>query len=195
MDGKYIKSVVRQHGHYSEHRLRTYPNLTLTRFLKFTVGLRVKKIRPLYWMDYDKEATKTMLKERFDWRWYGGHHLENRFTAFYHSYFLPRRFGIDQRPNAFSAMIRSGQMTREEGLKLLEEPPLIDLEIVEIVKKRLNFPAQEWVKVMTLPLRTYKDYPTYKRTFERLRPLFYVLYKMDLVPKSFYVKYTAKSVQ
>lgn len=193
MDGRYIESVVRQHGHYSEHRLRTYPNLTLTRFLKFTVGLRVKKIRPLYWMDYDKEATKTMLKERFDWRWYGGHHLENRFTAFYHSYFLPRRFGIDQRPNAFSAMIRSAQMTREEGLKLLEEPPLIDLEIVEIVKKRLNFPDQEWVKVMTLPLRTYKDYPTYKQTFERLRPLFYLLYKMDLVPKSFYVKYTAKS--
>ena len=71
---------------------------------------------------------------------------------------------------------------------------MIDLDIVEIVKKRLSFPNEEWLQVMTLPLRTHKDYPTYKRTFERLRPLFYVLYKMDLVPKSFYVKYTAKSV-
>jgi hypothetical protein len=28
---------------------------------------------------------------------------------------------------------------------------------------------------------------------ERLRPLFYVMYKANLVPKSFYVKYTSKA--
>ncbi len=43
--------------------------------------------------------------------------------------------------------------------------------------------------VMDAPRKTYLDYPTYKRTFERLRPLFWALYKLDRVPKSFYVKF------
>jgi len=42
---------------------------------------------------------------------------------------------------------------------------------------------------MTLPKKTYRDYRTYKHRFEALRPLFWVLYKMNRVPKSFYVKF------
>ncbi|SVB87449.1 uncharacterized protein METZ01_LOCUS240303 [marine metagenome] len=33
------------------------------------------------------------------------------------------------------------------------------------------------------------DYPTYKKRFENLRPLFHLLAKADLVPMSFYLKY------
>lgn len=33
MDGKYIESVVKQFGHYAEHQFKTFPNLTLARFL------------------------------------------------------------------------------------------------------------------------------------------------------------------
>jgi hypothetical protein len=51
----------------------------------------------------------------------------------------------------------------------------------------------EFERLMRLPIRSYRDYKTYKPWFERLRPFFYVLYRMELVPKSFYVKYTAKS--
>jgi hypothetical protein len=42
---------------------------------------------------------------------------------------------------------------------------------------------------MTGPRRSYRDYYSYKRRFERLRPLFWALYKLDRVPKSFYVKF------
>ena len=38
---------------------------------------------------------------------------------------------------------------------------------------------------MNLPHRHYTDYPTYKRTFERLRPFFWLMYRLDRVPKSF----------
>ncbi len=190
MDGKYIESVVKQHGHYEAHRLRTFPNLWLSTFLRYTICGGVKKIRPLYWLDYRKEDAKALLTREYGWRWYGGHHLENRFTAFYHSYFLPRRFGIDQRPNGYSALIRSGQMTREEGLRLMSEPPPFDTEVLTMIKKRLGFTDQEFERVLTLPKRSYRDFRTYKRTFERLRPLFWALYKLDRVPKSFYVKYT-----
>jgi hypothetical protein len=44
---------------------------------------------------------------------------------------------------------------------------------------------------MNLPKRTYREFRTYKTTFEKLRPLFYLLYRMNRVPKSFYLKYTS----
>jgi N-acetyl sugar amidotransferase len=189
MDGKYIASVQRQFGNL---RLNTFPNLSLASFLRWIVLKRIKGIRPLYYVKYEKEKVKKFLTEEFGWQWYGGHHLENQFTAFYHSYFLPRRFCIDQRINGYSALVRSGQMTREEGLRLINEPPYLNPKIVELVKKRLGFSDAEFEKIMNLPKKTYRDFKTYKRTFELLRPFFWLMYKMDRVPKSFYVKYTSK---
>jgi hypothetical protein len=42
---------------------------------------------------------------------------------------------------------------------------------------------------MSSPNRTFRDFRTYKRRFERLRPLFAVLARRNLVPMSFYLKY------
>jgi len=187
MDGKYIQSVHRQYGNL---KMKTFPNLWLSSFLYWTGIKQIKKIRPLYYVNYNKEEVKRFLSEQLGWKWYGGHHLENRFTAFYHSYFMPRRFGIDQRTLGYSALVRSGQMTREEGLRLLEESPYLEPEIVELVRKRLGFSEEEFERVMNLPKRNYREFKTYKQTFERLRWFFYLMYQADLVPKSFYMKYT-----
>lgn len=188
MDGKYIQTVHRRFGTVP---MKTFPNLWMSSFMYWTAVKRIKKIRPLYWMSYHKEDVKAFLSKEMGWQWYGGHHLENRFTAFYHSYFMPTRFGIDQRLLGYSALVRSGQMSREEGFAMMAEPPYLEPEIVELVKKRLRFSDQEFDAVMNAPRHTYRDFNTYKQTFERLRWLFRLMYKADLVPKSFYMKYTA----
>lgn len=193
IDGKYIESVVKRFGNYQQHKLATFPNLTFARFMKYVLWDRTKKLRPLYWMDYDKESAKTWLEQKFGWEWYGGHHLENRFTIFLHSYYAPRRFGLDTRVVGYSALVRSGQMSREDGLALLQEPFLLDAEIVDLVKARLGFTDDEFEAMMRAPRRTFRDYETYKPLFEKLRPMFAVMAKVNLVPQSFYVKYTSKS--
>jgi N-acetyl sugar amidotransferase len=190
MDGKYIQSVHRQFGLVP---MKTFPNLWLKDQLRWMLFGGIKKVRPLYFMDYDKEAAKKLLAEKYGWQWYGGHHLENRFTAFYHSYFLPTRWDIDFRIAGHSAYCRNGWLTREESLRLMDEHPYIEAGLVEFVKKRLGFSDEEFNRLMTMPKKTYKDYVTYKKTFERMRPFFWLMYKMDLIPKSFYMKYTAKS--
>ena len=190
MDGKYIDSVHRQFGSVP---MKTFPNLWLHLQLKWMLFGGIKKIRPLYYMDYDKEAAKKLLAEKYDWQWYGGHHLENRYTAFVHSYFFPRRWDMDFRIAGYSAYCRNGWMTREEALRLMDEPPHIEPGLVDFLKKRLGFSDSEFEGLMTMPRKTYKDYDTYKKTFERMRPFFWLMYKMDLIPKSFYMKYTAKS--
>ena len=86
----------------------------------------IQKIRPLYWVDYHKQKAMELLSAKLGWQWYGGHHLENRITAFYHTYFLARRFNIDTRVLGYSALIRSGQLSREEGLRAIREPRAFD---------------------------------------------------------------------
>lgn len=189
MDAKYIESVQKKFGSY---KIETLPNLWLSRWLKWTVIKGIKKIRPLYYIDYEKEKTKEFLSEEFGWQWYGGHHMENRTAYFTNNYYLPLKFNIDLRYTEFAALVRSGQMTREEALTKIQEPKPFDMGILEEVKKRLNFTDGEFERIMNLPLKSYRDYKTYKQTFERFRLLFWVMYKMDLVPKSFYMKYTSK---
>jgi len=186
MDGKYIESV---HRRYGTRPMKTFPNLTLYRFLRWASIRNIRRVRPLYWMDYRKEEAKAFLARELDWEWYGGHHLENRFTAFYHSYFLPRRWEIDSRLLEHSALVRSGQLARSDALRLLRDAPKVDPEILGLVKKRLGFSDSEFEAVMTGPRHHYTEFQTYKRTFERLRPLLWLLYRADRLPKSFYVKF------
>jgi N-acetyl sugar amidotransferase len=185
-DGQYIKSIHRQFGRV---KMDTFPLMTFTRFLTSALFRRVKFIRPLWYIEYSKEDAKAFLSERFDWRYYGGHHLENRMTAFYHSVYLPQKFGGDMRNNTLAARVRNGTLARAEAWAEYNTHPLIEDELVAYFKKRLELSDGQYQKIMETPPKNWTDYPTYKRRFERLRPLFFMLAKANLVPMSFYLKY------
>jgi len=189
MDGRYIKSVLKEYG---THKIKTLPNLWFWDFIKYILFLKIRKIRPLYYLDYNKSKTKEFLSKEFGWKDYGGHHHENRWTYFLHSYFKPARFGIDQRANGFAALVRSNQISRDEGIRLMNEPNTYDKEIITYVKKRLGFTDEKFASILTQPHRTYKEFKTYKKYFELLRPFFWIMYKNNRITKSFYMKYTRK---
>ncbi len=191
MDAKYIQTVQETFG---SKKLETFPNLWMARWLKWTAINGIKKIRPLYFLDYDKEETKVFLSKAYGWKWYGGHHMENRTAYFTNNYYLPTKFGIDLRYSEFSALVRSGQMTRDEALSRIKEPKPFEADIIEEVKKRLNLKEGEFEALMDAPGKTYRDYLTYKETFEKMRWFFLMMAKLDLVPASFYMKYTKKYV-
>ncbi|MBU1962829.1 MAG: N-acetyl sugar amidotransferase [Gammaproteobacteria bacterium] len=185
-DGRYIQAIHQQFGRRS---IETYPLMTFFRFLKSALFNQVKFIRPLWYLKYSKEDAKLFLAEKFDWRYYGGHHLENRMTAFYHSVYLPQKFGGDMRNNTLAARVRNATLSREAGWAEYNTPPLIEDELVSYFKKRLDLSDELYEQIMRAPARNWTDYPTYKKRFERLRPLFYMLAKANLVPMSFYLKY------
>lgn len=189
MDARYIRTV---HGQFGSRKMKTFPNLWMRRWLKWMLVNRVRKIRPLYYVTYNKEKTKEFLAQEFGWQWYGGHHMENRTAHFTNNYYLPVKHNIDLRYSEYSALVRSGQMTRLEALEKIREPKMVDPDIIDEVKKRLGFTDEEFRGIMEQPNRTYRDFRTYKETFEKYRWFFAMLYRMDLVPKSFYMKYTRK---
>lgn len=190
VDGKYISSI---HKAFGRLPMKTFPNMEFISFMKWTLVKGIKKIRPLWYLSYSKEEAREELSRRFNWTYYGGHHLENRMTAFHHSFYTPVKFGLDQRNNSLAASVRSGKISREKAIQLYSEPPHMEEELLQYFKKRLNLNNGDFEAIMSLPLKYYTDYPTYKKRFERLKPLFWIMAKSQLVPMSFYVKFCSKN--
>lgn len=189
-DGRYINSINNKFG---TMKLKSYPLMTFYQFMKWVLVKRIKKIRPLWYLDYSKEQARDLLEKTYGWRYYGGHHLENRLTAFNHVVYFPQKFNKDLRNLTLAASARSGSMSREDALDIYNKPVTYEVGLVEYFKKRLDISDDEYNQTMTSKPKSFRDYPSYKKLFEFLRPMFYVLYKSNLVPKSFYIKYTSKN--
>jgi hypothetical protein len=186
MDAKYVQTI---HSQFGDGKIESLPVLWMSKWLKWMVINKIKKFRPLYYMDYNKQQTKEFLANEYGWQWYGGHHMENRSAYFVNNYYLPKKFKIDLRYAEFSALVRSQQLTREEALVKIKEPKPFDPDILEEIKKRTGITDKEFEDIMRAKPLHFTNYKTYKKTFEKLRPFFYLLYKTGYVTKSFYTKY------
>lgn len=186
MDGRYIASVHRQFG---RTKMKTYPNMSIFQFIQWTSVRGIRRTRPLYNLTYNKEDAKKLLAEEYGWKWYGGHHLENRYTSFLYLYVFPQRGTHDLRQLGTAALTRSGQLSREEGLASLDEKVVCPTELLDLVKKRFGMTDDDLHAAIHQAPKTWHDFPNYKRTFEMLRPLFAVLVKNGRIPKSFYMKF------
>lgn len=190
-DGKYIKSI---HNMYGRKPMKSYPLMTFSRFMWWSTAARIKKIRPFWYIKYTKEEARAFLEQEYNWKYYGGHHLENRMTAYYHGIYMPQKFGADLRNNTLAALSRMGKMCREEAWTEYNTPPKVESELLAYFKKRLELSDEEYESIMRQPPRSWHEFPTYKKRFERLRPLFAVLAQANLVPMSFYLKYCFPAV-
>lgn len=190
-DGKYINDIYKKFG--DGDKLTSFPNMNFLSFMKWTAIKRIKKVRPLWYINYSKEEARKFLEQKFGWEYYGGHHLENRLSAFTYSVYKPQKFGIDDRNWSLAAAARNGLLPREEALKKYAEPIPDSEELSDYFIKRMAISDARFTEVMNGTKKTYKDFKTYKKRFEILRPLFYIMAKAGLVPLSFYIKYTSKT--
>lgn len=122
---------------------------------------RIKVVRPLNHVRYVKQEAMNLLAERFGWQPYPQKHFESRFTRWYESYWLYKRFGYDVRKVQYSSLILTGQMTREEALEKLKQPAYDESTIAhdtEFVANKLGIMVDELNGFMHLPKKTYRDY-------------------------------------
>ena len=106
--------------------------------------------------------------KEFNWQPYQQKHFESRFTRFYESYWLPKRFGIDVRKVQLSSLILTKQMTRDEALEILAKPPCNEDYIhaeLDFVSKKLGISSGELMQYMNLPLKTYRDYKSQRHIY------------------------------
>jgi len=185
-DAKYVDDVHKKHGDRPDESVSM---LWLRPWLKWMVVDKIKRFNPLYYEDYDNEAAKDFLHDEFGWTWYGGHHRENIITEWNNNYWLYHKFGTDLREVEYSALIRSHQMDRDQALDLLRRPPDVAQDTIETVCKRLGMTIEEHNYCVASQPGDRSQYTTYRPTFRALRPLFWSLARMNMVPWSFYDKY------
>lgn len=157
------------HRQFGQHPLVNYPVTSILRhkiFLPYIKGIKV--LRPLNNISYIKEDAVKLLIEKFGWQPYPQKHFESRFTKFYEGYWLPNKFGYDTRRVQFSSLIVTGQMTRDEALDKLKQPPYDEATIAqdfEYIATKLDISVEELQGYMDAPNKTYKDYRSQEQIY------------------------------
>lgn len=157
-DVKNIKDIQKKFGTKPINKLKF-----ISSYRKYwdskVVGL--KTLRPLNYIDYNRDRAFKELYDFCGFEYYGRKHLENILTAFIQLYWMPKKFGVDKRTSHLSSMIVSGQMTREEALRELSEP-LYDEQMMEeyikIIKEKLDIGDEEFDEIMYAPPHQHTDY-------------------------------------
>jgi len=94
------------------------------------------------------------LSDEYGYVPYGQKHFEDLLTKFLEGWWQPTRFGHDMRRPQLSSLVVTGQMTREEALKILEQPPLNEEEskkLISEVAAKLEISEDELMKMHDMP--------------------------------------------
>lgn len=158
-DSRLIRSI---HKRFGKLPMRSYPYLTTADYVRFLLVRGIRWVPVLNYVPYVKADAKRLLIDELGWRDYGGKHYESVFTRFFHADYLPTKFGYDLRKSYASALVCSGQITRDEALRELEQPPAPKEMLAQdrdYVLKKLGLSHEEFAAIVAAPNRTYRDYP------------------------------------
>ncbi len=188
MDGLYIKSIFRKYG---KGNLKKFDNFTIIDLIKYKFLRNIKTVLPLNFIEYDNDKVISILKDKFDWNYYGSHHHESTFTKFCISYYLPKKFNIDRRKTDLSAMIRSKKIKIEEARELISKKVKIDDEenLLDFVLNKLDISKKEFDEILKKENRNFKDFFTYYDILKYFKFVVLLMTKIKLLPKILYLKY------
>lgn len=160
MDTTNIYDIHRRFGTDKIDKLRFISSYRKYWYLKTGKAIQ---LRPLNYIDYNRDKAFEELKEFCDFDYYGRKHLENELTAFIQLVWFPKKFGVDKRTSHLSSMIVSGQMTREEALKELSEP-LYDEKLMNQytahIKENLGLSDEDFQALIDAPSHQHEEYKT-----------------------------------
>ena len=158
-DVRHIKDV---HNKFGEVKLQSFPLCDIFTYkIYYRFFKRLKVIQPLNFIEFNKEKSMDLLKNKYGWIKYDHKHYESRFTKFYEGYWLLKKFGYDKRKAHFSSLILTDQMTREDALNKLSKPPFDQTEIdkeFNFVCKKLDISEHELKNIMNGDNKSFKNY-------------------------------------
>ena len=156
-DHKFMKDVVKK---YCRIPIKDYT---------FTTGFRhkfvnpyikhIKTIKPLNLVPITRQKMIDTLSKEYGYEPYGQKHFEDLITKFLEGYWVPTKFGHDIRRAQLSSLVVTGQITRDEALEILKNPPLSVDEskiLFNQVAEKLDINNSELTEFYNLPRCTTK---------------------------------------
>ena len=167
MDAINLKAI---HKRFGSRPLKTYSTIGfLDYYFWFPFIKKMRTVRPLNYMPYDKAAAVAEMEQTFGYKSYDRKHGESLFTKLFQNYYLPTKFGYDKRLPHFSSMIVSGQMSREDAVAKLEEPLYDPFELetdITFFCKKLRISRAEFDALVAAPNRHHTDFPTWDSRYQ-----------------------------
>lgn len=169
-DARNIRDI---HKRFGTVPIRTHALISVAGFMwnRYVRGIQWTPF--LDYFDYRKDDALATLQNEVGYRPYPYKHYESVFTRFYQGYILPRKFGVDKRKLHLSTLVATGQMSREQALEMMSQPPYPDpvqqRDDHAFVLKKLGFTQETFDHYMTVPPVPHDAYATEK-------PLWDVLY-------------------
>lgn len=172
MDGDSLHDI---HRRFGKVKLKTYPTINIFQYyIYFPFIYKMKTIRPLNYMAYDKQKALSYLQDAIGYKDYGRKHGESIFTKFFQNYYLPKKFGYDKRRPHLSSQILSGGIDRQRALSLLEEPLYNPQELREdmaYVAKKLLITVDELELLSCGPGKEYQEYKNWDRKYKIIKSI------------------------
>ena len=156
-----LRNLKAIHRRFGTRPLRTLPTLSMVE-LQWNLNVRrLRSIAVLNYLPYTRAGAIEELQRELGWQDYGGKHHESLWTRFYQAHILPVKFGVDKRKAHLSAQICSEQISRDEALRILEDPLYPPAELrhdQDYVLKKLGFTETQFAEIMATPPRRHLDF-------------------------------------
>ena len=156
-DGTYMKDVIKKHCSIPIKKYTFTSGIKHKVVIPYLYG--VKTLKPLNLVPVTRQQMIDVLGAEYGYVPYGQKHFEDLITKFLEGWWQPTRFGHDIRRAQLSSLVVTGQMTREEALKILEHPPLTEEEsrtLFKEVANRLEITEEELMAFHEMPECTEK---------------------------------------
>ena len=106
------------------------------------------------------------------------------------TYILRVKFNIEFRRFNYSALIRSGQLKKEDALKKMEGVYASeDPKIIELCIKRLGLSREEIDQIIKNKPKNFRDFKTNYNLVKLFKYPIKLLCKMKILPPSLYLKF------
>jgi N-acetyl sugar amidotransferase len=159
MDAINLKAI---HKRFGTIPLKSYKTINLFDYYFFYPFIKkMRTIRPLNYMRYNKAEAILEMQEKFGWKNYGRKHGESVFTKFFQNYYQPAKFGYDKRLPHYSSLIVTGQMTRDQALDIIKQPLFNSDELnndIDYFCRKLEITRHEFEEFMQNTPHHYTDF-------------------------------------
>jgi len=187
MDGKYVNYI---HKKFGSVKIKSFPVMSMWDYLYYTFIRKIRQVRMLYYVPYNENEILEKLTKELGWQSYGGKHHESKYTGFFQSFILTRKFNIDKRKLHYSALLRNGQMTREEALAKVQKDPYDGgKETLDYCLKKLDYTHDEFEAIMNEKPKLFLDYKSYYSLVRKMEKPIRWGTKAGIIPGTVYRKF------
>lgn len=192
IDGRYLKNIVSAFGKVNLRKWRPRDpgyNLGLSHLFYYIAIKGIRTVTPMYYINYVRGEGEAIIRNELNWVNPGAHYFDDLWQSLLY-YVYRVKFNVDKRKFNYSALIRSGQMKREEALERVQSVYAIeDPKIIDLCIKRLGITHKDIEEFMGYPPKTFFDYPTYYGFLKLFKFPIKLASRMQIIPAGAYDKF------